>query len=72
MQMKISTIQMFNTQLGKGKISDLDAALLAMDCEKAKVFATEAIFNIQGAIWHWTTATKEMGSKVEFIKQLTK
>lgn len=72
MQMKISTIQLFSKQLGKENISDLDAVYLALDCEKAKEFSKEAIFGIKGALWHWSTATKEMGAKVELIKSLEK
>lgn len=71
-QMKISTIQLFYSQLGKGKISDMDAVLLALDCEKAKAFARESIFKIQGALWHWSVATKEMGTKVELIREMMK
>lgn len=72
MQFKISTIQHYYSVLKKGKISDIDSALLALDCDKAKGLAKEVIFKTQGGLWNWSVATKEMGMKVEVIKELSK
>ena len=59
MQMKIPTIQLWYTQLGRGTISEKDAMLLALDNEKAMQFAEDVIFNIKGSVWAWTTAVSE-------------
>ena len=72
MQFKISTIQHYYSVLKKGSISDTDAVILGLDCTKAKALAKEVIFDTQGGLWNWSVATKEMGSKVEIIKQLEK
>ncbi len=72
MQFKIGTIEHYYQVLKKGSISDTEAIMLALDCLRSKDLAQEIIFTTQGGIWNWSTATKEMGTKVEIIKSLTK
>lgn len=72
MQFKIGTIQHYFTVLKKGSISDTDAVVLALDCEKAKALGKEIIFGTTGGIWNWSVATREMGAKVDAIKELSK
>ena len=70
MMYKISTVQLHYKTLYKKSLTDQEAATLAMDCTKAKALAKDAIFGIQGALWNWSVATKEMGNRVAFIRQL--
>lgn len=72
MQFKISTVQHYYNVLKKGEISDMDAVILALDCEKAKSLAREIVFETTGGLWNWSVATKEMGTRVEIIKSLEK
>lgn len=72
MQFKISTVQKYSKDLRKESLSDLQAVLLALDCDKAKALAKEVIFKVDGGLWNWSVATKEMGVKVEVIKELMK
>lgn len=72
MQFKIGTIEHYYQVLKKGTISDSDAVLLALDCDRAKELAQEVIFETDGGIWNWSVATKEMGAKVTVIKELSK
>lgn len=72
MQFKVSTVQAFWKQLHKEDLSNYEATLLALDNHKAKDLAKDAIFNIQGAVWNWTCATKTIGEKVAIIKSLEK
>ncbi len=72
MQFKIGTIQHYYSYLKKGEITDKEAIMLALDCDKAKELANEIIFKTQGGLWNWSVATKEMGIKVGIIKEMMK
>lgn len=72
MQFKISTVQMYSKQLYGKVLTDNEAVLLALDCEQAKALAKDVIFKVQGGLWNWSVATKEMGAKVEVIKEISK
>lgn len=72
MQFKISTIQHYYGILKLGTISDQQAVILAIDPDKAKALAKRVIFETQGGIFNWTTATPEIVAKVETIKELMK
>lgn len=72
MQFKISTVQHYENVLYKVTMNDNEAVVLALDCEKAKELAQEIIFNTVGGLWNWSVATKEIGTKVEVIKELEK
>jgi len=70
MQMKVSTIQHFWKVLHNEDISNYDATILALDNDKAKALAKEAIFGIEGGVFHWTCANKDIINQVTFIKKL--
>lgn len=72
MQFKVGTVQDFHKTLHKKTLTNYEATLLALDNKRAKQLAREAIFGIQGALWHWSCATPEMGAKVTMIKNLEK
>ena len=72
LQFKVATVQQFWKQLYGEEISNYEATILALDNERAKILAKEAIIGIKGAIWHWSCATKEMGIKIEIIRDLEK
>lgn len=70
MQFKVSTVQSFWKTLYGKDITNYEATMIALDNEKAKALAKDAILKIKGAIWHWTCATDEMGTRVEIIREL--
>ena len=70
MQFKVSTIQMFAKQVRNEVLNNHQAILLGLDCDEAKKLAKETIFKIEGALWHWSVATKEMGVRVSIIRNL--
>lgn len=70
MQFKVGTVQDFYKILHKSTLTNYEATMLALDNKKAKDFAKESIFKIQGALWHWSCATEEMGVRVTMIKSL--
>lgn len=72
MQFKIGTIEHYYSVLNLGPISDQDAAILAIQCDRAKALAKKIIFETQGGIFNWSVATKEMTAKIEIIKELMK
>ncbi len=71
LQFKVDTVQMFWKQLHKEELSNYEATLLALDNERAKSLAKEAIFELQGAVFHWTCASKDIVEEVKIIKKLT-
>lgn len=72
MQFKVSTVQLYEKNLYKKDMNNYDAILVALDCSKAKQLAEDIIFKVNGGLWNWSVATKEMGMKVEIIKSLEK
>lgn len=70
MQMKISTVQFFSKKLYNQDISNHDAIILALDCEKAKALSKDIVFKVQGGLFNWSVADKEMKVRVELIKKL--
>ncbi len=72
MQFKVQTVQSFYKTLHKENLTNYEATLLALDNNRAKELAKESVFGIQGALWHWSCATPDMGAKVTMIKNLSK
>lgn len=72
MQFKVGTVQHYTKILDKKDISNYEATLIALDCEKAKALAKRVIFEVQGGLWNWSVATEEMGNMVTIIKELSK
>jgi len=72
MQFKVGTVQDFYKTLHKKSLTNYEATLLALDNQKAKQFAKEAIFGIKGAIHHWSCADSAMVAQVTMIKSLEK
>lgn len=70
MQFKIGTVQHFYKELYGKDISNYEATLIALDNDKAKKLAKEAIFGIKGAVFHWTCANDEIIGEVTIIKKL--
>src|SRR5207302_8100689 len=70
MQMKISTVQLFWKQLHNESLTNYDATMLALNCDKAKALAKDAIIKLKGSLWNWTVATQDMGTRVELIREL--
>jgi hypothetical protein len=70
MQFKVSTVQHYVKILDKKDITNYDATITALNCDSAKALAKRVIFETEGGLWNWSVATKEMGAKVELIKQL--
>ena len=72
MQYKSETAQRHYKGVYGTEISNYDAIILALTNDKAKELAGEAIVKIEGSLWEWTCATKDMGIKVELIRELKK
>lgn len=65
-QMKIEFIQRRHMELYAKPITEKDAILLALDNDKARAFASDCIFNLEGCVWEWSTSAKH----VEFLKTM--
>lgn len=70
MQWKVGTVQHFWKELYGEDISNYEATLIALDNDKAKKLAKEAIFGVKGAVFHWTCANDEIVAEVTLIKKL--
>ena len=71
MQMKISTIQLWWKQLGRGEITEKDALLLALDNDKSVQFAEDVIFGIKSSCFAWSTCGTNEKEKIEVIRSLS-
>lgn len=69
MAYKISTVQRHYKELYGAGLSNEDAVVLAVNCEKAKALADRAIFEL-GAVGEWSAATASMKTKVGIIREL--
>src|SRR5437764_8590275 len=70
MQFKVSTVQRFWKQLRNDSLTNYDATMIALNCDKAKALAKEAIVKLQGSLWEWSVATQDMGARVGLIREL--
>lgn len=70
MSYKLSTVERHYKGINGVTLSDLDAALLALDCTKARALAQEAIFGKLNAIDEWMGATDKMKLKVAIIREM--
>ena len=70
MAYKLSTIQRHYKAVHGKELNNLEAALLALDCSKAKELAKEAIFGEQNAIGEWMAASEKMKIKVSLIREM--
>lgn len=70
MQFKVGTVQHFYKELYGKDISNYEATLIALDNDKAKKLAKEAIFGIKGAVFHWSCSNDDIVNQVKFIKKL--
>lgn len=70
MQYKNSTVQRHYKAIYGESLTNLEAVLLALDCEKAKALAKEAIFGKLDAIGEWSAASEHMKAKVEVIREM--
>lgn len=71
MQYKNSTVQRHYKAIHGESISNLEAVLLALDCDKAKALAREAIFGAPNAIEEWTMATPPVVMRVKIIREMS-
>lgn len=70
MAFKISTVQRHFKAIHGKELNNLEAVLLALDCDKAKELAKEAIFGELNAIGEWMGATEKMKIKVSLIREM--
>ena len=71
-QWKPATLQGFWKELKKEELSRKEAIAIALDYEKSRTFAREAIFGITGAIFHWKNCEKkeDLATHIKFIRHL--
>jgi hypothetical protein len=59
MQWKIETLQGFYSQIHAGQtITEMEAMTIANDLTQAQDLAFQCWVEVEGCIWHWTTASK--------------
>lgn len=69
MAMKLSTVQQFQWECTKERLTDAEAQILALTKDRAKKLAKCAIFE-HDHLGRWTAATQEMFLTVKVIKSL--
>lgn len=73
MQFKIPTVMWFYSQLYGEEITEKQALMIALDDDKARALASDAIFQIEGAVWHWSAADNDpsyYAYQIPFIRSL--
>ncbi len=71
MQYKNSTVQRHYKAIYGKDLTNLEAVLLALDCDKAKALAREAIFGKPNAVEEWTMATPPVVMRVKIIREMS-
>ena len=72
-QLKISTVQMWQKQLGDPVMSDIEVIKLSFDEKASTEFVTRVIFQLQGSLRNWSYAVNnwmEFNEKVSTIRTL--
>ncbi len=72
-QLKISTVQMWQKQLGDPVMSDMEVIKLSFDEKASTEFVTRVIFQLQGSLRNWSYAVNnwtEFNEKVSTIRTL--
>ena len=71
MQYKIESVQRHYRSLFSKDLNNYDAILLALDVNRSKALAKDAIFKL-GAVKEWSCANREIQVKVDVIKSFDK
>lgn len=71
LMMKVSTVQRFQFERTKEKLTDIEAMQLALDCNRAKDLSKFAIFE-KNHVGEWSVADAGIKAKVAIINKLEK
>lgn len=70
MMYKISTVQRHYKAVYGKDLNNLEATMLALNCDQAKSLARAAILKIKGSLYEWSVATHDQGVQVDLIRKM--